>query len=462
MFSSEKRKKELQRSQRNYRRHLKEIERKDKKHQISKREAKIYRHLLKHQNETYSVRKESYFEKYGSFINPGSGSLILEIPKSFCLCLNYSQSMAFIKEFASSMYDYIGFEITLDFSKCEKADTAALFLLQIIRIEIENIIVKMASIFTVLNLQTGIKLNISKKPDVVRLLITTGYPVDIKKFNSENNEVVVMQPIDDMGLFKGNARQQHIRENRKPVVTNRVVQYLNKCLDRHGYELTEDDKNSVGGIIGEVLSNCEDHSMSDAWYITANFSMDLKDSSHDAMVGELNITIMNFGLSFFEAFEKTKENNHHIYKTVRDLAAIPRANYPEMKFGNEQMFTLIMMSETVSRLKYQEKSRGTGTMKFLQSFIELGDFEDKANGYSPTLSLITGKTQLTCDKDLKPFLKDNVYCLSLNPEMDLRLPPRESHLKILNEKFPGTMLSVKIYLNKQHLDKKYGGNNHES
>lgn len=461
MLSSTERKKQVQKDLRNYKRHLKDVSRKSKQHEVSKRQEKIHRYQLKQQNQTLIARKESFFRRHGFFITPSTGMITVEIPEIFCLCTNYSQSMVAIKEFASSIYDYLGFEIKLDFSKCNKADTAALFLLQIIRQELNIIIEEMGKRLTLLNLKTEVTLIPSKKPDVMRLLIMTGYPVDIKKFNSENKEIVTMQPIDDMGLFKGNSRQQQVRENRKPVATQRVVEYLNKCLDRHGYQLTEEDKNSVGGIVGEVLSNCEDHSLSDAWYITANFSTDLKESP-DTSIGELNITIMNFGLSYYEAFEETKKNNHHIYDQVSDLAASTRNKNPNMKFGDEQLFTLIMMSDQVSRLKYKETSRGTGTIKFLRSFIELGDFEDKIKGYVPNLSILTGNTQLICDNELKPFLKDTVYCLSLNPENDLRVPPRESHLKILSEKFPGTLLSVKIYLNKQHLDKKYGGNNYDN
>lgn len=461
MFSPIDKNKLLKNDKRKHKRFIKSVLRKQKFQSISKRQESDHLYNLKIQYKVFTARKESFFKRFGYFITPGSGSLVVEIPEEFCLCTNYSKCIATTKEFASSIYDYLGNEIVLDFSKCKRADTAALFLLQILRLELTEIIDSMKDRFTHLKLVTEIKLIVSKKPDVVRLLITTGYPVDIKKFNDQNEEVVQMQPIDHMGYFRGKASQQHIRENRKPVVEQKVVGYLNKCLDRHKYELTEDDKNSLGGIIGEVLSNAEDHSLSDRWFITANFSADLKES-HDSMVGELNITIMNFGLSFYEAFEKTKIHNHYIYKEVENLVSNTKKLNPKMKFGDEQLFTLVMMSDQVSRLKYQEDSRGTGTIKFLQSFIEIGDFEDRKNGYVPNLSLFTGNTHLICDNELKPFLKDTVYCLSLNPENDLRVAPRESHLKILNEKFPGTLLSVKIYLNKKHLDKKYGGVSNEN
>lgn len=461
MENSTLRNKIIQKGLRNHKRHLKGVTRKKKKHQINKRDARIFHFQIRKQTEIYLSRKEAFFTKFGNFITPGSGSLIIEIPEQFCLCTNFAKSFNIIKEFASSMYDYVGFELTLDFSKCKKADTSALFLLQVIRLELKAIISKLQSRFPLLTLGTEEKLTASKDPDVIRLLLMTGFPIDLEKFIKENDQEINMHPIDDIGLFKGNSKQQSILENRKPVVMKRVVKYLNVCLDRYGYQLKEEDGNSVEGIIGEVLSNAEDHSNSDHWYVTANFSADMREGAN-FMVGELNINIMNFGLSFYEAFEKTKTVNHQHYEKVESLVTGNRTRHPKMKFNNEQLFTLIMMSDQVSRLKYREDSRGTGTIKFLNAFIEIGDFEDIRCGYQPILSLITGNTQLLCDNQLKPFLKDTVYCLSLNPENDLTLPPRDSHLKVLNDKFPGTLLSVKIYLNKQHLDKKYGGTHHEN
>jgi len=461
MLSPTDRKKQLQRDQRNYKKHLKEVERKNKFQKNSKRQENEHRFRQNHQNRIFKSRKESFFQRYGVLITPESGEEHIEIPENFCLCTNYATAFSTIKIFASSIYDYLGSPLTLDFSKCKRADTAALFLLQIIRLEMIGIVEDLQERFPALFLNPDIKVSLSKTPDVVRLLITTGYPVDIEAFNQENREKVTMQPIDHMGFFRGNSKQQEYRENRKPVVAKKVVDYLNKCLDRYGYELREDDKNSTEGIIGEVLSNAEDHSSSDTWFITSNFSGDISEGT-DKMVGELNIAIANFGHSFYEAFESTKIKNHEQYNQVESLVQRNREKNPTMKFGDEQLYTLVMMSETISRLKYKEDSRGTGTIKFLRSFGELGDFENKANGYMPNLSLFTGHTHLICDNELKPFAKDTVYCLSLNPEKDLTVPPRESHLKILPEKFPGTLLSVKIYLNKQHLDKKYGGNQNDN
>lgn len=454
-------KKILQREKRNLKKHLREVERKTKFHNNSKYQERIHRFQLSHQSNTFLAKKEIYFNKFGHFIVPGNGFLTIDVPSEFCLCTNYSRSMACIKEFASSIYDYIGFKIIIDFSKCTSADSAALFLMQIIRLEMLAVIEDLKELFPLLHFEMEIDIVPSSDADVVRLLFATGYPIDMAKFTLENKDNISLIPIDPMGFFRGKSRQQHIRENRKPIVTQKVVDYMNKCLDIYGYQLREDDKNSVGGIIGEVLSNAEDHSESDTWFITANFSIDPRGSAENLM-GELNLAIMNFGLSFYESFVKTAERNHEIYDKVEDLVNNNRDTYPQMKFEDEQLYTLIMMSEQISRLKYKEESRGTGTIKFLKSFIDMGDYVDKANGYVPNLSLFTGSTQLICDNELKPFLKETVYCLSLNPEEDLRKPPMESHLKVLTEKFPGTLLSVKIYLNKQHLDKKYGGKDHEN
>ena len=178
-------------------------------------------------------------------------------------------------------------------------------------------------------------------------------------------------------------------------------------------------------------------------------------------VGEMNLTIMNFGNSIYEAFLDTKTENMDMFTEVDEYSKRMFSNYPNLKYSEEQFFMLATMQEQISRLKFERKSRGTGTMKFINSFLQLGDFEDKSKGYVPNLSIFSGRVQLICDNTFKPFLKDNVNCLSLNPEKDLLKPPHASHLKGLSEKFPATLLSVKIYINKKHLDTKYGGLSHE-
>lgn len=396
----------------------------------------------------------SYFKH---FIVPGSGEENILIPKHFAMCDNYSSVMKIASQFASSVYDYPGMVITLDFSICEKVDVAALFFIQVLRLEMTEKLESFQSRLQYTKIVPSFKITLPKSANVIRLLRTSGYPVgpELEDLHLDTT----FNANSTLGYFKGSAKQKHYRENRKGVCASRVVDFFNHCLSQHGHILNARSRNSFDGIITEVLSNCEDHSDRDTWFLTANFSKETGQGDDENTVGELNLTIMNFGESFFEGYEKTKNMNHLAYDDIDYSVTEMLKEYPKLSIGKEQLFTLIMMSDRISRLSYKDSSRGTGTIKLLNSFLNLGDFVDKEKNIIPNLSLFTGNTHLICDNNYKPFIRDNVYLLSLNNEKDLTIPPVNSHLKKLNEKFPGTLISAKIYFNKKHLDIKHGERN---
>lgn len=449
----------LKETKRNFRERVKAIKRRNKFQNFNTVSLKINSFEIKSDKKIIEKDKNGIFKQFSSFINPGFGDVVVNIPKNFSFCTHYSDCLQVIKDFANSMYDNLGNTITIDFGKCQKLDTSALFLLQIVRLEILDGLQLLQNKLKAVNVIPEITVKVPKSKEVIRLLLINGYPVspnDTKDLDDDST----LTPLHNMGYLKGSSSQKHYLENKKSVFTSRIVKYLNICLDNHGYILTDTETNNIDGIISEVLSNAEDHSGTKNWFITANFSKELSQIG-DEEVGEMNLTIMNFGNSIFDAFIETKDKNVNMYEEVNSHVQTMFNKNANLNFSIEQLFTLATMQDQVSRLKFERQSRGTGTMKFINSFLALGDFEDQKKGFVPNLSIFTGNVHLICDNTFQPFLKEDVYCLSLNPEQDLLIPPRETHLKKLSEKFPGTLLSVKIYLNKKHLDSKYGGNGHE-
>jgi hypothetical protein len=166
---------------------------------------------------------------------------------------------------------------------------------------------------------------------------------------------------------------------------------------------------------------------------------------------------MNFGYSIFEGLEETKEQNEEIYNNLVNIYNNVKQNKKAAIFTRENLFTLYSLQEGVSRLKFQDPSRGSGSVRFIQSFFSFGDYEDETKNYKPSLSLVSGSTRIVCDNKFKPILKDGVFVLSLNPDNDLNLPPQKSNIETLNYSFPGTLFYIKIYLNKEHLRTKIHG-----
>lgn len=89
-------------------------------------------------------------------------------------------------------------------------------------------------------------------------------------------------------------------------------------------------------------------------------------------------------------------------------------------------------------------------MNFIRAFITLGSFGEKNPQYKSHLNIISGKTIVNCDNKRKPYRKENTFFLSLNKDNDINLLPDKEYLKHTHQKFPGTFLEVKIYLNKTY------------
>ena len=111
-----------------------------------------------------------------------------------------------------------------------------------------------------------------------------------------------------------------------------------------------------------------------------------------------------------------------------------------------------MLNEGISRLKFEDASRGNGTMQFLDAFAQFGGFGSKNSDFVPKLNVISGHTVLLCNHEVAPYMDGNHLKLSLNKVKDLNLLPDVEYLKYNNELFPGTIIECKIYLNEQFFD----------
>jgi hypothetical protein len=257
-------------------------------------------------------------------------------------------------------------------------------------------------------------------------------------------------PINSMGFLKGKKEQKSYLENKKGINATIIVKYIDECLRRNSFELSEIGKNDITGMIGEILSNAEDHSPFSSYYVTANYTQ-ISNNEINHNVGLLNLSFLNFGYSIYEGLLENKIENAELFDVLRSGCSSIQMKAP---FTDDNLFTLFALQDGVSRLKFSDESRGTGTMKFINCFFSFGDYQNNDKKQSPYLSILSGNTQLVCDNKYKPFEQDNKCYVSLNDENDLSLPPKKSHLKDLKYKFPGTLLSIKAFLNEEHISKK--------
>lgn len=377
-----------------------------------------------------------------------STNIIITIPDVFCLNSNYKYTIETIKDVVYSIWINAGKHITIDFSDCTDVGHSALFLLQILRLELQSEFLKLDNRLKTLTTKTNIEIIKSLKSHVNLDLLMCGYIMDDIPIEKH------IEPINTLGYLKGKKEQKHYLENRKGKNAKSIVDYINNCLKNNLVELTIDGEKNILDMVGEILSNAEDHSPFNTYYVTANYKQFRYDDG--SIVGELYLSFLNFGFSIYEGFLETKDDNIDLYTSLKNGCDSIKT---KIAFSDENLFTLYALQDGVSRLKFKDESRGTGTMKFINCFFEFGDYFNIEKKHSPNLSILSGKTQLICDNKYKPFNKNGEFFLSLNDEDDLSEPPSKNHLKDLYYSFPGTLLSIRALLNQEHITKKFTNEN---
>lgn len=371
-----------------------------------------------------------------------------KIPEKFSLKLNYEESYDFILSIALRLYTGSEKKISLDFSSCKYTDVATCFFLKVVIDEYLSYLQSLQRKLSYYDVTKSVDIIYSKSNNVNILLLVLGF------IPRASDKDVELKPIMGTGMMKGNKKLNQYQKNTKSLVTSRIVNFFKECILRHGFEITPLGINNLEGIITEILNNCEDHGHTMPWFATGVF---FEQGLDKETVGELNINIFNFGDSIYDGFEKTKHENKVIYEDLEKTHNFISENY-QHEFSRESLFTLYSLQDGISRLKYDSESRGSGTMKFITSFIEIGDYENPKKGLIPDLTILSGNSKLICTKNYKPFQVSGRYFISLNDESDLTIPPKKECLSNLNTKFPGTLLSVKVYISNENIVKKINEN----
>lgn len=382
-----------------------------------------------------------HLERAG-YLDKSYDECVIYAPDEFSLKDDFDGCIRFYRHLLSSFYYGYG-DIVLSFKKCRHSTISAFSLLEVLLRELylmknaynSSRYTKCSKDITAIHSDKDVKTN--------KYLHSF---LGLKLPEKENDGSRYYK----LRLKEG--RQRNYRENPKTRVSSEVVAFINESTIEAGVELNETGKHGIDGLIGEVLGNAEDHSAKGSyWYVDG---ISFSEIQHNVDVVDVNLTIINVGLSMYEGFEETKEKNADNYSKCQKLYDIHKNLFTATnRFERESLFTLYMLNEGISRLKYKDDSRGNGTMRFLEAFIALGSFGDHNPKFKGLLNVISGHTVLSCDNDRTVYTDGSFKKLSLNAEKDLRRLPDKKYLAYNHEYFPGTLLECHIYLNKDHFFK---------
>lgn len=118
-----------------------------------------------------------------------------------------------------------------------------------------------------------------------------------------------------LNLIRGKWRKYS--ENLKGLTAHQIVKFIKASMDQAKGELKPEVANAVEGMISEVLTNAEEHSLKGTeWFVNG---IGFHECQHNMNVVEMNLSIINFGCTMYEGFESTKAQNAENYKLVDNL-----------------------------------------------------------------------------------------------------------------------------------------------
>lgn len=386
----------------------------------------------------------SVFLRNHGFYNDGFVSTIIKAPNDFSFEEDNDGSVIFIKKILSTFYlsDNV---LIMDFADCKNIAIPNAMLLNLILMDFKA---------AEQNFNETYFSKVKKKISIVK-----------SKHLKTNKCLHVFGLLDNVEVNDGDAYlllgnqvgflpKSQYRYNVKGAICTKVREFVNESLKASNAILNKAGENKLDGLLSEIFNNAEDHSTFKKWFVNGVSYREVTDN--DETIVELNLGVLNFGYSISEGLFNNRERNKKMMSFIDPWFETHKKDirFRWMPYTKEDLYTLYCLQEGVSRLKYQNVGRGSGTMNFLRSFMFLGSYGKVNPKYKSHLNIISGNTIVRCTHEVEPFMKDRRYYLSLNTQKDLDKLPDSKYLSHTKEYFPGTFFEVKIYLNNKYFTEK--------
>ena len=233
-------------------------------------------------------------------------------------------------------------------------------------------------------------------------------------------------------------------------MSERVVDFYDKCLSTQGYSLTMSGKSAFANMIGEVINNSEQYSgVNGTWHALGYFDKPEKGENY----GKCRLVLMNFGNSIYESLKEEDTTEY----TKNQLEKHTKKNYnfiDKITYTEEMLWTLYSLQQNISKKRKDiNDNRGNGTIKLIKNFMAVGaKYENKQS----IMSITSGKCQIIFDGTYELKEKNNngkkYDQVAFNEENDLNKKPDRKYVYCIQNKFPGTIISMEIYLDGKYFD----------
>ena len=375
-----------------------------------------------------------------AFALPTNGyapAVILKIPKVFCLSRKPDESILFLRKLYGAVINPEVIRIHFDHTQCEVLGVCASTVMDIILVEGQK---WRKSIKKPIEYSGDLLLgnHLSKNPEVDKLLKVSGILEHLGIAHEHYDE------IESLELLKDGTSSE---------IAERVIEYINRSLHRHGLMLTDRGNNYFGKLLGEIADNCYQHGGPEAtWYTLGHYSYDNESSS-----GKCQLVILDFGQTIYEGLKKaaTPTMQHRITHYVKRTRS-----WFSVQESEETLYTLFSLQQRASRFAARNDAvRGNGTVVFLDAFQRLFAGDTKAE--KSLLSITSGKCSILFDGTylLEEVTYEGQYknkVIAFNAENNLKKPPDHRYVRSMHNGFPGTVISLELHISKTLISRKEG------
>lgn len=251
--------------------------------------------------------------------------------------------------------------------------------------------------------------------------------------------------IRKLELIKGSKYNTHMSSGKGSTL---VTDYFVECLETQGFSLDGNGRQKISGMVGEVIDNCNQHGGDfSEWYTLGHYNL-----VEGSQYGQCHLVIFNFGETIYESLKTT--TNKKIINSLNKLTRKHRGFFG-IDWKEETLWTLYALQDGVSRFRDKDDpDRGTGTVTLIESFQSIGQ---TSVGNLPEMSITSGHTHIYLNDKYKmqkkQIGKDLRDVIAFNGTNDLNKPPDPKNVKVLKNFFPGTVISMKFFLDRAFITK---------
>lgn len=386
---------------------------------------------------------------YSDDFKVGQKEVVIKLPKTFSLIENPDKVFQILKQLIECFVKKIK-NIEFDYSEVEELEIGAVALKNIICLNLDKQNFVLSGNFPGCKDLGENNLIKNKYKKALEILIYSGLfkilgfePKMYVEMTGDSEPLTL--PLMGGGKNLPNIKCKSIKLGK---IEHQITEYFNNALIQTvDKKLNEKGLRIFDKIIGEVIANCQEHSGKFNQYFCSGHFVQI-----DRNIGNYQLTIFNFGQSIATGLKSSNNLPEEVNNKMQNLIKLhtKKKLFSSNNWDEETLLTLFSLQNKVSRVFDSKKQRGTGTIRMLKAFQDVGGCY--IEGQDPKMTIISGQSQILVDNNEICQLKDKK--ITFNLEKSLEVKPDENYVKKIKHYFPGTIISLNIFLDKKWLENK--------